>query len=421
MSRSDVLIVGGGIGGLATALAIDGVGGREVTVVEAAPEVRPLGVGINLLPHAVTAVERLGLLPKLEEIGLAVDQMSYFDRFGSFVCSVPRGVGAGYRLPQYSVHRGRFQSVLLDAVRERVGDAAVITGREVTGLVEHLDRVEVLHQDVDGTGVVADGATETGVLVGADGVHSRVRAELHGPGQIMWSGRVMWRGVSRIDSPFLTAGTVLFAGYPDQRFIAYPIRDLDGRTVVNWIAAYRIDDEQPAPENWNRRVDAEQVAQHYSGWNAGGLDISAVIRAAEAVFEYPMTDRDPLASWSTKRVTLLGDAAHPMYPTGSQGSSQALLDAIALSEELAASDGVASAALQRYEERRREATNRVVLANREMADARVLEVVHTRAPEGFARIEDVISQQEIDEINGAYARTAGYDPDSLERLARATP
>lgn len=409
---TDVLVAGGGIGGLATALAVGGPARFRVRVAEAAPEIRPLGVGINLLPHAVTALDRLGMLAEVERIGLRVDQMAYYNQFGSLICTVPRGPEAGYQLPQYSVHRGEFQIALLRAVEERLGKGVVVTGRTVTGFVQDADGVDVDFEGPDGPGT-----QRARVLVGADGIHSRVRALLHGSGQIKWNERVMWRGVSRIDAPFLQARTVLFAGHPDQRFIAYPILAPSGDTVLNWIAAYRIGGDQPAPEDWNRRADQAKIVKLYAGWKAGGLDIEEAVASADAVLEYPMSDRDPLEGWTTGRVTLVGDSAHPMYPTGSQGSSQAIIDAVALGEELAvASDETEG--LVRYEGRRREATTRIVLSNRKMADARVLELVYERAPMGFKRVDDVISQEEIDEITSTYAKTAGFDHESLSNLAR---
>jgi 2-polyprenyl-6-methoxyphenol hydroxylase-like FAD-dependent oxidoreductase len=407
---SRIVVAGAGIGGLAAALSLHAAGERDVTLVEAVSELRPLGVGINLLPHAVRELHELGLADELAAIAVEVGEMAYYNQHGSKICGVPRGLAAGTTWPQYSVHRGEFQMMLFRAVLDRLGQDAVRPGNALRGFQQ------------SGGGVVAeiertaDGHRyhePAGVLVAGDGINSTIRAALYpDEGGPCWDGCIMWRGTSTLDTDFVRRGTVLFAGHHDQRFMAYPIRDARGALIVNWIATVKVDGPRLSPEDWNRKVDPREVLDRYSSWHFDVLDIPELVSAAADVYEYPMTDRDPLPRWSFDRVTLLGDAAHPMYPTGSQGSSQAILDGRTLAAELAG-DADARAALRRYDEQRRPQTAKVVLANRKMADAQLLQLVHDRAPHGFADPAEVISPEEIDDITSRYQRMAGFDPREL--------
>ncbi|MFD0568491.1 flavin-dependent oxidoreductase [Kitasatospora gansuensis] len=374
-----ITIAGAGIGGLATALSLHAAGFEDVVVHEAAPEIRPLGVGINLLPHAVRELTELGLAEKLAAIAVPTAELAYFNRHGQAVWAEPRGLAAGYRWPQYSVHRGRLQLLLLDAVRERLGTHAVRTASRITSLRHDSD-----------------------LLVGADGIHSAVRSALFpDEGAPPWNGLVLWRGTS-YGTPFLTGRSMIMAGDGTQKFVAYPIGD--GR-LVNWIAEQPLDGEPPERGNWNRPADPAAVARQFADWTFDWLDVPGLIAAAEAAYEYPMVDRDPLPSWSRDDVVLLGDAAHAMYPVGSNGASQAIIDARVLAHSLATTGGTAA-----YEELRRPTTTALQLANRQQGPEVVMRLAHERAPDGFDDIEQVVPLAERTEIAAAYKRTAGFDP-----------
>jgi 2-polyprenyl-6-methoxyphenol hydroxylase-like FAD-dependent oxidoreductase len=344
------LIAGAGIGGLTAALCLHAKG-IEATVLERATELRPLGVGLNLLPHAVRELTALGLGDALAEIGVATAANVYCDAAGQVLFTEPRGLDGGYPHPQYSVHRGRLQALLLATVRDRLGPGAVRTGAGVLDFTqdEHAVRVRT-----------PDGVRTAEVLVGADGMHSAVRAQLHDEGPPLWSGVRMWRGVSAA-APYLDGRTMIIARGGAAELIAYPI----GPGELNWVVLVPVAEPGPLPgdANWNQPARAEDVLPHLAGWRLPGLDVHGVIAGCPRILEYPMVDRDPLPAWGAGRVTLLGDAAHPMYPVGANGGAQAIVDARVLAERLAADfpGGLAD-----YERERRPATAAVVAANREM-------------------------------------------------------
>ena len=410
------MIVGGGIGGLTTALRLHAAG-IEAHVYESVSEIRALGVGINLLPHAVRELTELGLLDVLVATGVQTQELRYFSAFGKGIWQEPRGLAAGYRWPQISIHRGTLQLLLLDAVRDRLGAACIHTGCHLASFVQSDDGT-VEAQFVDrrtGTPV----ATETGdLLIGADGIHSAVRTALYpdeGPPQ--WNGAILWRATT-LSAPFLTGRSMFMAGHAQQKFVAYPITpdvDASGRLLINWIAELRF---EPAAlgyrEDWNRRGDLADFLPAFADWQFDWLDIPDLIQRAEAIYEYPMVDRDPLDRWSFGHVTLLGDAAHPMYPVGSNGASQAILDARALADALANSADI-PAALEAYEAQRRPATARITLSNRQQGPERVMQIVAERAPQGFDDLDAVISRTELEAIAAEYKQLAGFDRDALNR------
>ena len=395
-----ILIAGGGIGGLATALSLHAAG-LPCAVYEASAKIRPLGVGINLLPHAVRELTELGLANRLAGTAIATRELRYVSAHGQEIWREDRGLAAGYRWPQYSVHRGLLQMLLLDAVLER--GIAVHTGRRVAGFTQ------------DGGGVTtrfAEGPDARGTaLVGADGIHSAIRRHFApDEGPPAWQGAVLWRGTT-LAAPFLTGATMVQAGHHSQKFVCYPIRrEPDGRMLTNWIAEMRVDPAQGFHrEDWNREADRGAFLPHFEGWNWGWLDVPGLIRGAERVLEYPMVDRDPLERWSEGRVTLMGDAAHPMYPIGSNGASQAVLDARQLALHLAGATRVEDG-LAAYEAARRPPTTRLTLANRALGPDLILEEVHRRAPRGFTDLDAVISRRELEDTAMDYKRLAGFDP-----------
>jgi len=397
-----IIIAGGGIGGLAAALSLHAAG-IPCRVLEGVDEIRPLGVGINLLPHAVRELTELGLADRLAGIGVATAELRYVSAHGQLIWAEPRGVAAGYRWPQYSIHRGFLQMMLLDTARER--GIPVECGRRVTGFT----------QDAGGVTVQAEGGALRGAaLVGADGIHSAIRRHFApGEGAPNWQGAILWRGTT-VAPPFLGGRTMVQAGHHDQKFVVYPIRhNPDGTVLTNWIAEMKVDPAAGfAREDWNREAERGKFLPHYESWDWGWLDVPGLIRGADHVLEYPMVDRDPLPRWTDGRVTLLGDAAHPMYPIGSNGASQAVLDARVLARELARhgrlEDGLAA-----YEEARRPPTAKLCLANRELGPDLVLEEVHRRAPGGFTDLHSVISREELEGVAANYKKLAGFDPAAL--------
>ena len=394
-----ILVAGGGIGGLVTALSLQAAG-FEPVVFEAVPELRPLGVGINLLPHAVRELTELGLGEALAAIGVATRELRYVSAHGQEIWREDRGLAAGYRWPQYSLHRGALQMLLAETCRER-------------GIPVHPGH-RLLRFEQDGDEVTAHFANANfargAALIGADGIHSAVRAHFApGEGPPSWQGAILWRATT-LATPFLTGATMVQAGHHSQKFVCYPIRHLpDGRVLTNWIAEMKVDPAQGFDrEDWNREADRNRFLPAYAAWNWGWLDVPGLIRGAERVLEYPMVDRDPLECWTDGRVTLLGDAAHPMYPIGSNGASQAILDARQLALHLAR-EGVPEG-LAAYEAARRPATAKLTLANRALGPDIILEEVHRRAPTGFSDLQAVIGRQELEEISAGYKKLAGFDP-----------
>lgn len=403
-----IVVAGAGIGGLSTALSLHAAGFTQVRVVEAVSRLRPLGVGINLLPHAVRELDELGLADRLERLGVRTAELAYFNHHGQLIWSEPRGCHVGYRWPQYSVHRGRLQMLLLDAVRERLGPDAVRTGESVLGLDTTCGGGGAAGVDVQ----LSSGVEHADLLVGADGIRSAVRARLYPDEPApLWNGLVLWRGTTRMP-PFRGGRSMIMAGDGTQKFVAYPISAPDdtGRVEVNWIAERPASRSEARRGDWNRPVSPAEFVDHFAGWTFDWLDVPAVIRAASAVYEYPMVDRDPLPAWTHGPVTLLGDAAHPMYPIGSNGASQAILDARVLADSLARHGGDPGAACADYEAARREPTSAIVLANRGMGPELVISLAHERAPHGFDDIERVLPLDERAEIAARYKRLAGFDP-----------
>jgi 2-polyprenyl-6-methoxyphenol hydroxylase-like FAD-dependent oxidoreductase len=362
----NVLIAGAGIGGLTAALALH-ARGIDATVIERT-DLGPLGVGINLLPHAVRELYALGLGDELSRIAVAPNAIAYYDDDGALLLREPRGIDGGYGYPQYSVHRGRLQTLLLSALRDRMGADVVQDNSELTGFDQSDAGVRV---HTSGGDFVA------GALVGADGIHSTVRRRLHpGPDPLLWSGLRMFRGAVDGD-PFLDGRTMsIVKGADGVDLVVYPIGD----GQINWVVM--LPEAQPGPlpgdAKWNHPADRSVVLRHLEHWNLDWLDAADLIRRTEPVLEYPMVDRNVLPWWGHGRVTLLGDAAHPMYPVGANGGSQAIVDASALAEEFSRDP---AHGLSRYEDRRRPETAKVVEANREMHQTGA-----TQRPEDLARV-----------------------------------
>jgi 5-methylphenazine-1-carboxylate 1-monooxygenase len=401
-----VLIAGGGIGGLALALSLE-QNGVDFVVIEAASEIRPLGVGINVLPHAIGEIETLGLVPELEKVSVRTRRLRYMNRFGQEILSEARGMYAGHSRPQLSIHRGKLHGVLLAAVLGRKGSTAVMLGHRCESFEQNAKGVTGHFRRADGTEVTITGDA----LIGADGIHSAVRAQLHpdAPG-MCWNGILMWRGT--VDWPLFEGGdTMIVAGDMQEKLLYYPILagTTPGTMLTNWVLSCQVSDGSVPPpnrENWSRPGRLSDVLPFAEKFKLPSMDVAGLFKATPVFFEYPMCDRDPLSAWGQGRVTLLGDAAHPMYPVGSNGAAQAIIDGKRLGEMLAAHP--VPEALQRYEAERVPATSAIVLSNRKGGPERVVDVVSERAPNGFDRIEDVITREELMAIGGSYATMAGY-------------
>jgi 2-polyprenyl-6-methoxyphenol hydroxylase-like FAD-dependent oxidoreductase len=406
-----VLIAGGGIGGLALALSLHQIGVR-CRVFESVKEIKPLGVGINVLPHACRELIELGLQDDLERTSVRTSELAYFSKHGKQIWSEPRGLEAGYKWPQYSIHRGELQFILLRAALERLGKENVLTGHHVSHWEETANGVRAYFTDKDGK---AASSEEGSLLIACDGIHSSIRRRLlPNEGPPLWSRRILWRGVTNA-KPFMTGSSMIMAGYPQVKFVAYPISrpDANGNQMINWIAEREFEETYEwRREDYNRAARLEEFAPWFAEWNFGWLDVPALIRDAEYCFEYPLVDRDPLERWTYGRVTLLGDAAHPMYPIGSNGSSQAILDARVLAREIQ-DKGETVAALEAYEAERRPATSQLVMLNRGNGPERVMQMVEERAPNGFNVVTEVLSQEELEEVANNYKKVAGFQVEAL--------
>ncbi len=415
-----VTIIGAGIGGLTTALELHALG-IDCVLYESAPAIAPIGVGINVLPHAVRVLAEHGLLDQLGECGLATKESVFFNRFGQLIYREPAGMEAGYAYPQFSVHRGDLQRVLLAAVHQQLGADSVITGHHCTGFTQ--DHAGATAHFRSPEGETLD-PVHAEAVIACDGIHSVIRKQLHpGEGDPRYSGVTMWRGVT-VHPLFLTGASMVRAGWlTTGKMVIYPIRDAvdaRGKQLVNWVA--EVETAQRTSRDWNRRGRLEDFLPHFEDWAFDWLDVPALLRGAESVLEYPMVDQDPLPWWTSGRVTLLGDAAHPMVPRGSNGAGQAILDARALREELIEAGTDVVAALAAYENRRRPETTRIVLTNRQQPpDAILREVWQRTGDRPFRNIADVISPTELAAISDGYKRTVGMareDPSFDERHAR---
>ncbi len=413
----EVLIIGAGIGGLTLALSL-GDAGIPCRVFEAAPSIRPLGVGINLLPHAMREMQALGLEPAIAAKGIETRRVSFYNRFGQHIFTEPRGRFAGYDWPQYSIHRGDLQAVLLDAVIERLGPDAVRTGHRLVGAEQSESGVVARFEDPE-TGEALPSVSGD-LLIGCDGIRSTTRALLHpDDGPLVYSGITMWRGITRW-KPFLDGATMAYAGWLETgKVIFYPVRDAvdaDGRQEINWLCEFHTPPRDPSGD-WSRAGEIDDFLWACREMKFDWLDVPAFVQAADFILEYPMVDKDPLSRWSFGRMTLAGDAAHPMYPRGSNGAGQAILDARCLTGHLARASAASdpATALKAYEADRLQPTTDVVLANRSIPpDAILREIFERTGDRPFENIDDVIGQDELRALSTRYKQIAGFERESLK-------
>ena len=407
----EVIIVGAGVGGLTLGLALHAAG-IPCRVFESASEIRPIGVGINLLPHATKELSVLGLEQALAQAAIATKDATFFNRFGQLIYQEPLGRAAGYDHPQFSIHRGDLQMVLLDAFRARAGHDRLLANHHCTGVVQDDSGVNVSF--VDGPGGANRISVRGSVAIACDGIHSAIRKQFYpDEGEPRYSGVNMWRGLTRW-KPMLSGASMVRAGWLSHgKMVIYPIRPAgaDGLQLINWVA--EIETPVHRKRDWTRPGSIDDFIGAFADWRFDWLDVPAFIRAADSVLEFPMVDQDPLPRWSFGLITLLGDAAHPMVPRGSNGAGQAILDARALTTALLEHDSPV-AALTAYEKQRLEATTRIVLTNRtNPPDAILREVFQRTGDQPFGTIDDVISRDELVALSEGYKRIAGYSKDAL--------
>ena len=415
-----IVIAGAGIGGLTAAMCLHRAG-FDVHVYEAVGELKPLGVGINIQAGAVRILSDLGLEPALAATGIETRELRYANRHGQTIWADPRGRHAGLPWPQFSIHRGELQMILLEGAQKMLGAGRIHFDRRIAGFEQRGQKVLARFTGRDGGSAET---VEADLLIGADGIHSTVRAQFFpNEGPPKWQGILMWRGVT-IGNPYLGGATMVQAGYHNQKFVCYPIskRHADrGEALINWICdIYQGEHATPPREDWNKPGKLADFLPRYKDWNFGWLDVPGVIEAAHAIYEFPMVDRDPLPRWSHGRVTLLGDAAHPMYPIGSNGASQSIIDGEAITQELSKGDDP-ELALKRYEERRLPPMARIVESNRRKGIDIMLDIVEERAPKGFDRLDSVLPPDELERIVGDYKKLVAQDRETLLKLAAARP
>ena len=412
-----VIIAGAGVGGLVTALMLH-ARGIDCEVFEQADAVRELGVGINTLPHAIKELAELGLLDRLDAVAIRTYELFYTNRLGQEIWREPRGLDAGYDIPQFSIHHGRLHGVIYQAARARLGESRIHLNCRLQSFTQDDGGVTAYFFDRHGS----HRHTARGdVLIGADGIHSLVREKLFpDEGPPRWNGLMLWRGA--IDWPaFLTGRSMVVAGGLAAKLVIYPIAEGSraDKRLTNWAVVGRVGDPSmpiPQKQDWSRPGRFEDLMPHLRRFRIPYVDAKALIEATSEFWEYPMCDRDPLPRWSHGRITLLGDAAHPMYPVGSNGASQAILDARFLADRLADAEHPAQA-LWTYEQVRLPMTAEIVRMNRRGGPEGVIDAVEARAPDGFSNIDDVLSFEQRKAIVRGYASTAGFAREQVNKAA----
>ncbi|MDQ2093485.1 flavin-dependent oxidoreductase [Rhodalgimonas zhirmunskyi] len=411
MAEKPVLIAGGGIGGLAMALTLHQIG-VECLVLESVEELRPLGVGINLQPNGVREMLDLGIgMDDLDGVGLPAREWALVGLNGKDIHAEPRGTEAGYNWPQYAMHRGKFHMLLYRRFIERAGAHAVRLGTRVTGYRQDADGVTALVETPHGRAEI-----EGRLLIGADGIHSAIRAQMH-PDQppIHWGGVLMWRGTTQA-LPRRTGSSFIGLGTDKHRMVIYPISHPDpetGLAEINWIAEITVEPgEGWQKTGWFKPVEIDEFVDHFEGWEWDWLDVPELLRGADVAYENPMIDRDPVSTWQDGRVVLMGDAAHAMYPTGSNGASQAIIDARTLGACMV-EHGVSEAALAAYDEKLCGPVSELVLKNRGAGPFGLLSLVDERCGGTFDNIDDVIPAAEREAFLASYKAAAGFGRDKL--------
>jgi 5-methylphenazine-1-carboxylate 1-monooxygenase len=406
-----VIIVGGGIGGLTTALSLHKIG-IEVKVFESVAEIKPLGVGINLLPHSIRVLTNLGLHDLIANIAVETQELNYFDKFGKQFWTEPRGKFAGYKWPQFSIHRGNFQMLLFEETKRIIGQENLLTNHHLLRFEEADNQVIATFINQTTNQIYHEETAD--FLIGADGINSVVRSQLYpNEGKPKFSSNVLYRGTAMI-KPYLSGATMVMIGSLKQKMVAYPINptiDKDGNQLINWVANLKEEDASTT-RDWNKVADKNRLLKIYKNWTFDWLNVHEMIEKTDIVYEYPMSDRDPLSQWTFGRVTLLGDAAHPMYPIGSNGASQAILDVDALTNAILAEQNIEKA-LVNYDNERVPITAKIVLQNRQKGPDEIMDLMEERFPNGFKESE--IPMEDLTRVMDNYRIIAGFDIQSLNQ------
>lgn len=417
MRPDHVLIAGGGIGGLVLALTLHQIG-VKCTVFEGVRELKPLGVGINLQPNAVRELADLGIdEAEMDAVGIPAREWALVGLNGREIYAEPRGKWAGYEWHQYAVHRGEFHMMLYRKVLERLGPDAILLGHKVTGYRRDADgSVTALVERASGEKLEVSGT----LLFGADGIHSTVRAQMH-PDQppIHWGGTIMWRGTAR-GVPIRTGSSFVGLGTSRHRVVIYPIShpDADGLADINWIAEQTYDtDHDWTKSGWFRPVELAEFAHEFDGFVYDWLNLPELLAKSDVAYENPMIDRDPLPTWVDGPVALIGDAAHPMYPTGSNGASQAIMDARMIGR-IFVDKGVTASALAAFDAEFCGPIGQVAMRNRGAGPFGLLNMVDERCGGRFDNIDDVIPAAERSAFMLAYQQAAGFAKDRLNASPR---
>ena len=408
-----VIIAGGGIGGLTAALSLQRAG-IDVTVHESSAEIFPLGVGINILPHASRELIELGLEAELDKFAIRTTAMEYYTSHGHLVISQPCGLHAGYNWPQWSLHRGDLHMMLLESFKRRAGKNKVITDSRLVDFDNRNDGVTAYFSHKKSS---KQSSMECDVLVGADGLHSATRRKLFpDEGKPIYCGMVLYRAAVKAKQ-YLDGKTMIIVGDKRLRLVAYPIsseslRKGDGSSLINWIGALPIEEHEAPSEDWNNLSTQEMLRPRYSAWKFDWLDVPRLLNASKDIFEFPVYDRDPLDRWTFGRVTLLGDAAHPLIPVSSSGAVQAIIDGRALAYALA-QHGDPTEGLKAYESDRLQTANATVMASRANGPDEVLEIVKERCPEGTRNIYDYVSIEELQSVIDSFKEMTGFGIETL--------
>jgi 2-polyprenyl-6-methoxyphenol hydroxylase-like FAD-dependent oxidoreductase len=407
----EIAIIGGGIAGLCLALNLH-KRGMACRVYESAPEIKEIGAGITLLPHAMREFTEIGVDGALEAHGIENLESCFFNRFGQLIYKEPRGRFGGNKYPEIGMHRAHLHGILLDAARNRLGAERILIDHHCLGVEQDAAGVTIAFKQTRSGAPLLPARAD--IAIACDGVNSTIRQQFYPGETVAFAGINTWRGISR-RAPILTGRTYMRVGsIKTGKLVIYPIIDdteKDGTQLINWTA--EIEGDRPTRNDWNKPGRLENFIHIYEDWRFDWLDVAEMIRNSETILEYPMVDKDPVDRWTFGRVTLMGDAAHPMYPRGSNGAAQGAIDARTLADCLAATDD-SEGALKAYEDARREATAKVVRANRanppDIINIKVEELVGDRP---FETLDDFITQDELRALSDRYKDIAGFSPEKL--------
>ena len=401
----NIAIVGGGIAGLSFALGLH-KRGIDCDVFEAVTDIKEIGVGITLLPHAMRELAELGLQDALEAVGIENLESVFYTQHGQYVYKEARGRHAGYTLPEIGIHRGKLHRILFDAAVSRLGADKVHTGMRCSAFSQNDNGVEI---EFSNAHTQTSLKVQAQIAVACDGVNSVIRSQMHPQDALCFAGINTWRGVT-VHPPILTGKSYLRIGTVEVgKMVIYPIIDnVDGKgnQLINWVA--ELQKPNAAMNDWNRPGDPAVCAEIFKDWMFDFLNVPELILKADKVFEYPMVDKNALPFWTQGRVTLMGDAAHPMYPRGSNGSAQALIDARTLADQLAQHTDPKEA-LKAYEVLRLTPTAKVVETNRNVPpDFIIMKAQELSGGKPFRHIDDLITQDELRQISDHYKTVAGF-------------